>query len=105
MGDTIVSTDAACDMPRSMIDQLELSVVPFRIRAGDTFVEDRRDEVALPLYRKHLVADEPDRGAERGGQCVLRRRSVRFACAGVIRARAFFLEHSCRFVPRPQTAS
>ena len=38
IGDTIVLTDAACDMPRSMIDQLGLGVVPFRIRAGELFV-------------------------------------------------------------------
>lgn len=64
IGDTIVLTDAACDMPRSMIDQLGLGVVPFRIRAGELFVEDRRDEVALPqLYRKYLV-DKQDHYAE-----------------------------------------
>ena len=64
MGNTIVLTDAACDMPRSMIDQLGLGVVPFRIRAGELFVEDRRDEAALPqLYRKYLV-DKQDHYAE-----------------------------------------
>lgn len=64
IGDTIVLTDAACDMPRSMIDQLGLGVVPFRIRAGELFVEDRRDEAALPqLYRKYLV-DKQDHYAE-----------------------------------------
>lgn len=64
ISDTIVLTDAACDMPRSMTDQLGLGVVPFRIRAGEQFVEDRRDEAALPqLYRKYLV-DKQDHYAE-----------------------------------------
>ncbi|MFJ5380045.1 DegV family protein [Cupriavidus sp. CER94] len=59
MQETAILADAACDMPRSMMDALGVRTIPFRIRAGDRFVVDTRDEAALPdLYHQYLVGKQ-----------------------------------------------
>jgi len=59
MQETAILADAACDMPRAMMDALGVRTIPFRIRAGDQFIADTRDEVALPdLYRQYLVGKQ-----------------------------------------------
>ncbi|MEK7696229.1 MAG: DegV family protein, partial [Pseudomonadota bacterium] len=59
MQETAILADAACDMPRAMMDALGVRTIPFRIRAGDRFVVDTRDEAELPnLYQKYLVGKQ-----------------------------------------------
>ncbi len=59
MQETVILADAACDMPRAMMAALKVQTIPFRIRAGDRFVADTRDEEALPdLYRQYLVGKQ-----------------------------------------------
>lgn len=59
MQETVILADAACDMPRATMTALGVQTVPFRIRAGDRFVADTRDEDALPdLYRQYLVGKQ-----------------------------------------------
>jgi len=59
MQETAILADAACDMPRAMMDALGVRTIPFRIRAGDRFVVDTRDEEALPdLYQQYLVGKQ-----------------------------------------------
>ncbi|MGO4279184.1 EDD domain protein, DegV family [Cupriavidus sp. OV038] len=59
MQETAILADAACDMPRAMMDALGVHTIPFRIRAGDRFVVDTRDEAALPdLYQQYLVGKQ-----------------------------------------------
>ncbi|MGO4157598.1 DegV family protein [Cupriavidus sp. YAF13] len=59
MQETLILADAACDMPRSLMAELGVRTVPFRIRAGDRFVADVRDEPALPsLYEQYLVGKQ-----------------------------------------------
>jgi len=59
MHETAILADAACDMPRSVMSALKVRTIPFRIRAGDKFVADTRDEDALPaLYRQYLVGKQ-----------------------------------------------
>jgi fatty acid-binding protein DegV len=56
MQETAILADAACDMPRSVMAELKVHTIPFRIRAGERFVADTRDEDALPtLYQQYLV--------------------------------------------------
>jgi len=57
--ETTILADAACDMPRAVMDQLNVRTIPFRVRAGDQYVSDTRDEDALPaLYRQYLVGKQ-----------------------------------------------
>ena len=59
MQETAILADAACDMPRTMMDALGVRTIPFRIRAGDRFVVDTRDEAELPnLYQQYLVGKQ-----------------------------------------------
>jgi len=59
MQETAILADAACDMPRTLMDALGVRTIPFRIRAGDRFVADTRDEAALPdLYQQYLVGKQ-----------------------------------------------
>lgn len=59
MQETTILADAACDMPRATMDALGVRTIPFRIRAGDRFVADTRDEVELPnLYQQYLVGKQ-----------------------------------------------
>ena len=59
MQETVILADAACDMPRALMAELGVQTVPFRIRAGDRFVADVRDEPALPsLYEQYLVGKQ-----------------------------------------------
>jgi DegV family protein with EDD domain len=56
MQETAILSDAACDMPRALMDELKVQAIPFRIRAGDQFVSDTRDEAAMvSLYAEYLV--------------------------------------------------
>ncbi|SOY54609.1 DegV family protein [Cupriavidus taiwanensis] len=56
MQETAILADAACDLPRDVMAQLKVHTIPFRIRAGEHFVADTRDEDALPtLYQQYLV--------------------------------------------------
>jgi fatty acid-binding protein DegV len=59
MQETAILADAACDMPRSVMAALKVQTIPFRIRAGDRFVADTRDEEALPsLYQQYLIGKQ-----------------------------------------------
>ncbi|MEM5430167.1 DegV family protein [Cupriavidus oxalaticus] len=56
MQETAILADAACDLPRDIMAALKVHTIPFRIRAGERFVADTRDEDALPtLYQQYLV--------------------------------------------------
>ncbi|WP_423194892.1 MULTISPECIES: DegV family protein [unclassified Cupriavidus] len=59
MQETVILADAACDLPRATMHALGVRTIPFRIRAGDRFVVDMRDEEALPdLYQRYLVGKQ-----------------------------------------------
>lgn len=49
--------DAACDLPDQVIGQHGIRVLPFRIRTGQTYMQEARDEARiLRSYRAHLIS-------------------------------------------------
>ncbi len=60
MQETTILADAACDMPRAVMRELGVRTIPFRIRAGDRFVVDTRDEDALPSLYEYYPVRKPD---------------------------------------------
>ncbi|MGT2493233.1 hypothetical protein ACU4GD_28890 [Cupriavidus basilensis] len=97
MQETVILADAACDMPRALMAELGVQTVPFRIRAGDRFVADVRDEPALPsLYEQYLVGKQ-DHYAESVPLLEARNRGPHAqACGHFVRSRvtAYHRQHA-----------
>ncbi|QYY32057.1 MULTISPECIES: DegV family protein [Cupriavidus] len=64
MQETTILADAACDMPRAVMTELGVRTIPFRIRAGEQFIADTRDEASLPLLYEQYLVGKQDHYAE-----------------------------------------
>lgn len=64
MQETAILADAACDLPRDVMAALKVHTIPFRIRAGEHFVADTRDEDALPRHYQQYLVGRQDHYAE-----------------------------------------
>jgi DegV family protein with EDD domain len=56
--DIALVTDSGCDLPRHLIEQYQIQVVPFKIHFGETYFLDRITLMPLQFYAKQDLAVE-----------------------------------------------